>query len=83
VGCILRLTLWRLVESQNATDWRWFSKEKVMKWTTGTKNWGMLLLAIWLIAQGLLAFINIPIANIGAILAALAIATGVLLLMGR
>lgn len=33
--------------------------------------------------QGLLAFINIPIANIGAILAALAIATGVLLLMGR
>lgn len=54
-----------------------------MKWFAGTKNWGMLLLAIWLIAQGLLAFINIPIANIGAILAALAIATGVLLLMGR
>ena len=54
-----------------------------MKWTTGTKNWGMLLLAIWLIAQGVLAFVNIPFAQTGALLAALAIATGVLLLMGR
>jgi len=54
-----------------------------MKWATGTKNWGMLLLAVWLIAHGLLAFIDIPVANVGAILAALAIVTGVLLLMGR
>ncbi len=54
-----------------------------MKWFSGTKTWSMLLLAIWLIAQGTLAFVNIPVANIGAILAALAIATGVLILMGR
>jgi hypothetical protein len=79
----LLLTLRRSVESHYATAWRWFSKEKIMKWATGTKNWGMMLLAIWLIAQGLLAFIDIPVANVGAILAALAIVTGVLLLMGR
>ena len=54
-----------------------------MKWTTGTKNWGMLLLAIWLIARGVLAFVNVPFAQTGALVAAMAIATGVLLLMGR
>ena len=53
-----------------------------MKWI-GTKNIGMLLLAIWLIAQGVLAFVNSPIAHTGSLLAALAIAAGVLLLMGR
>jgi len=47
-----------------------------MKWLTGTKDWGMLLLAIWLIAQGGLAFVNVPIARTGAILAAMAIVIG-------
>lgn len=53
-----------------------------MKWA-GTKNWGMLLLAIWLIIQGATAFIDISFAQMGPVLAALAIASGVLLLMGR
>ena len=47
-----------------------------------TKNLGMLLLAIWLIAWGLMALI--PALNgLGLILAILAIAAGVLILMGR
>jgi len=47
-----------------------------------TKNLGMLLLAIWLIAWGLTALI--PALNgLGLILAILAIAAGVLILMGR
>lgn len=53
-----------------------------MKWA-GTKNWGMLLLAIWLIVQGVLAFVDISFAQMGSLLAALAIASGVLLLLGR
>ena len=53
-----------------------------MKWL-GTKNLGMLLLAIWLIASGVLAFVHINFAQTGLVLAALAIAAGVLLLLGR
>ncbi len=53
-----------------------------MKWA-GTKNLGMLLLAIWLIVHGLTAFVQIPFAQMGVILAALAIAAGVLILLGR
>jgi hypothetical protein len=53
-----------------------------MKWI-GTKNLGMLLLAIWLIATGLTVFIHVGFANMGEILAALAIAAGVLILLGR
>jgi Na+/melibiose symporter-like transporter len=54
-----------------------------MKWI-GTKNLGMLLLAIWLIASGVLAFVQINYAQqAGMVLAALAIAAGVLLLLGR
>ena len=53
-----------------------------MKWF-GTTNIGMLLLAIWLIASGVLAFVHISSVQIGPILAALAIAAGVLLLLGR
>jgi hypothetical protein len=53
-----------------------------MKWI-GTKNLGLLLLAIWLIASGVLAFVNTGFAQIGLVLAALAIAAGVLLLLGR
>lgn len=53
-----------------------------MKWA-GTKNLGMLCLSIWLIATGALAFVQIPFAHTGQMLAALAIASGVLLLLGR
>ncbi len=53
-----------------------------MKWL-GTRNLGMLLLAIWLIVSGVLAFVHIGFAQIGLVLAALAIAAGVLILLGR
>ena len=53
-----------------------------MKWL-GTKNIGMLLLAIWLIATGALAFVHINFAQTGLVLSVLAIAAGVLLLLGR
>lgn len=53
-----------------------------MKWL-GTKNLGMLLLAIWLIVSGILAFVDIGFAHTAKVLAALAIAAGVLLLLGR
>ena len=53
-----------------------------MKWT-GTKNWGLILLAIWLIVSGVLVFVDLNFASISPLLAALAIAAGVLLLLGR
>jgi|HubBroStandDraft_6_1064221.scaffolds.fasta_scaffold4383201_1 hypothetical protein len=53
-----------------------------MKWI-GTKNLGMLLLAIWLIVSGASAFVHVPFADTGLILSALAIAAGVLILLGR
>jgi hypothetical protein len=43
----------------------------------------MLLLGIWLILTGLLQIASISIPGIGAILALLAIAAGVLILLGR
>lgn len=48
-----------------------------------TKNLGMLLLGIWLIATGLLQVVSIQIPAIGTILALLAIAAGVLILLDR
>ena len=53
-----------------------------MKWL-GTKNLGLLLLGIWLILTGLLPFVNISFASMGSIMALLAIAAGVLILLGR
>lgn len=53
-----------------------------MKWL-GTKNLGRLLLGIWLIATGLLPFVHITFANMGSILAVLAIAAGSLILLDR
>ena len=46
-----------------------------------TQNLGMILLAIWLIVTGLSAFISLG--GIGTLLAILAIAAGVLILLGR
>jgi hypothetical protein len=48
-----------------------------------TKNLGMLLLGIWLIVTGLLQVVSIHVPAIGPILALLAIAAGVLILVGR
>ncbi len=53
-----------------------------MKWL-GTKNLGLLLLGIWLILTGALPFVNVTFAHTGLILSALAIAAGVLILLGR
>lgn len=51
-----------------------------MKWL-GTKNPGILLLAIWLIATGASAFVQVTFANTGLILSSLAIVAGVLILL--
>jgi len=48
-----------------------------------TRNLGMLLLAIWLILTGLIPLLNLSFQGIGTIMAILAIASGVLLLIGR
>jgi hypothetical protein len=47
-----------------------------------TKNLGMLLLAIWLIIYGL-STLGLSFAGIGTILGLLALAAGVLILVGR
>lgn len=47
-----------------------------------TRNIGMLLLSIWLIASGLVAFVP-ALSGLGLILAILAIAAGVFILLGR
>jgi hypothetical protein len=46
-----------------------------------TKNLGMLLLGIWLIVTGVALLVSIPIPAV--LLALLAIAAGVLILVGR
>lgn len=47
------------------------------------KNLGMLLLAIWILLTGLLALVRVSIPEMGLIMSLLAIAAGVLLLLGR
>ena len=51
--------------------------------TTMTKNLGMLLLGVWLILGGLLPLIGLSFQGMGMIMAILAIAAGVLILIGR
>jgi hypothetical protein len=48
-----------------------------------TRSPGMLLLAIWLILTGLLALLTISLPGIGLILAVIALAAGILILIGR
>ena len=43
----------------------------------------MLLLGIWLVVTGLLQIVTISVEGIGTIMAALAIAAGALILIGR
>jgi hypothetical protein len=54
-----------------------------MDWFKGGRSWGQLLLAIWLILYGVLYFVHLGIAQEPAILAALALAAGILLLLRR
>jgi nitrate reductase gamma subunit len=49
----------------------------------GRRKFGMLLLAIWLVATGLADLIHLNFMFMGTILGALAIAAGVLLLIDR
>ena len=53
-----------------------------MKWLA-TNNLGVRLLATWLIATGALAFVHVTFAHTGLIPSALALAAGVLILLGR
>lgn len=48
-----------------------------------TKNLGMLLLSIWLIAQGATALLAISFPALPMVMAGLAIAAGVCILIGR
>lgn len=48
-----------------------------------TKNLGMLLLGIWLILSGLMPLLGLSFPGIGMLMAILAIAAGVLILLGR
>lgn len=47
-----------------------------------TRNLGMLLLGIWLILMGLVGFVPL-VASLGILLNFLAIAAGILILIGR
>jgi hypothetical protein len=48
-----------------------------------TRNLGMLLLAIWLILGGLMPLLNLSFSGASTLMAILAIAAGVLILVGR
>lgn len=48
-----------------------------------TKNLGMLLLGLWLIVHGLEPLINLSFSGLGTIMGIVAIAAGVLILVGR
>ncbi len=50
---------------------------------TVTRSVGMLLLAVWLILTGLASLVAISFTGFGAIMAILALAAGVLILLGR
>jgi hypothetical protein len=47
-----------------------------------TKNYGMLLLGVWLILMGLVGYVPL-VASLGILLNVLAVAAGILILMGR
>ena len=48
-----------------------------------TKNRGMLLLGIWLILTGLIPVLQLSFVGLGTLMAVLAIAAGILILLGR
>jgi hypothetical protein len=54
-----------------------------MKPSINTKNIGMLLLAIYLIVAGLIGIFGISLGQLGILLPALALAAGIMILIGR
>lgn len=48
-----------------------------------TRNVGMLLLATWLILTGLVPLLSLSFSGLGTVMAILAIAAGVLIVVGR
>ena len=48
-----------------------------------TRNIGMLLLALWLIMTGLIPLLKLGFSGMGTAMAVLAIAAGVLIVVGR
>jgi hypothetical protein len=48
-----------------------------------TKNLGMLLLGIWLVLTGLIALASFSFPSLSLIMSVLALAAGVLILLGR
>jgi len=48
-----------------------------------TRNIGMLLLALWLLLTGLVPLLNLSFSGAGTLMAILAIAAGVLVIVGR
>jgi hypothetical protein len=48
-----------------------------------TKNIGLLLLAVWLIATGLIPLLQISFSGLGTVMAVIAIAAGALIILGR
>lgn len=48
-----------------------------------TRNFGFLLLGIWLIATGLIPLLNFSFSGLGILMAAVAIAAGALIIVGR
>lgn len=48
-----------------------------------TKNLGMLLLGIWLILTGLIPLLHLSVSGLWTLMAALAVAAGALILVGR
>ena len=48
-----------------------------------TRNIGMLLLAVWLVLTGLIPLLNLSFSGLGTVMAVLAIAAGVLIIIGR
>jgi len=48
-----------------------------------TKNIGMLLLSVWLVLTGLIPLLNLSFQGLGTVMAILAIAAGVLIVVGR
>lgn len=48
-----------------------------------TENLGLLLLAIWLILTGLIALLGLRFEGLGIIMGILALAAGILILIGR
>ena len=47
------------------------------------KNLGMFLLGVWLIVNGLIGLLGLSFQGLGMLMAILALAAGILILMGR